>query len=119
MADSNDTYFQAPACLDLGSSCSTNDEEIAGVGSFEPNNSNTVDHCTDNSLAVWGQDEYINRIIVRAVDGGTMTAGEMLQIHVSVSTAKDTSGRSKPDALETMHIYFASDSYGERLPCYL
>ncbi|KAL7543979.1 hypothetical protein ACHAXR_013459 [Thalassiosira sp. AJA248-18] len=105
-----DPSFQSPACPDLGSSCQTDDTMIAGVGSFEPNSPNTVDNCTDSSAAVYQQDEYINRIIVRSKDGGTMTAGSWLEIHATVALAADVSTRSKPNAKETAHIYYASES---------
>eukprot|EP00579_Thalassiosira_antarctica_P014282 CAMPEP_0201936138 /NCGR_PEP_ID=MMETSP0903-20130614/36898_1 /ASSEMBLY_ACC=CAM_ASM_000552 /TAXON_ID=420261 /ORGANISM="Thalassiosira antarctica, Strain CCMP982" /LENGTH=372 /DNA_ID=CAMNT_0048476753 /DNA_START=235 /DNA_END=1353 /DNA_ORIENTATION=- len=102
--------FGAPACLELGSSCQTDDDMIAGVASFEPNSPNTIDNCTDKSDAVYQLDEYVNRIIVRSKYGGTMTAGSWLEIHATVSKAVDVSSRSKPDAKETAHMYYASES---------
>ena len=108
-----DSLYSAPSCLELGPSCHTGDSLIAGVGSFETNFPNTIDNCTDNSQAIYQRDEYINRILVRSKDGGTMTAGNLLQIHATVSLADDVSARSKPDAKETAHIYFAAESIGE------
>mmetsp|Transcript_40005 Transcript_40005/g.83689 ORF Transcript_40005/g.83689 Transcript_40005/m.83689 type:complete len:243 (+) Transcript_40005:2254-2982(+) len=108
---SYDPSFGAPTCLALGSSCQTDDTMIAGVGSFEPNAPNTVDSCTDNSNAVIDQDEYVNRIIVRAKDGGTMQAGSWLEIHVTVDKANDVSLRSKTDAGDVVHIFYASETF--------
>ena len=105
--------FGAPACLELGTSCRTDDDMIAGVASFELNSPNTIDNCTDKSNAVYRQDEYVNRIIVRQKDSGTMTAGKWLEIHATVSKAADVSSRLKPDAKEVAHIYYASESLGE------
>lgn len=108
-----DPAFGAPSCRDPGSSCQTDDAMIAGVAGFEPNFPNTVDNCTDSSNAVSGRDEYINRIIVRSKGGGTMKAGSALEIHVTIDKAVDVSSRSKTDAKETVHIYYASESLGE------
>lgn len=111
---SYDASFGAPSCLDLGSSCQTDDYMIAGVEGFEQNSPNSIDSCNDTSAAINGQDEYINRILVRAKNGGTMTAGNWLQVHVTVALAGDVSGRSKPDAKETMHMYYAASSSGKQ-----
>lgn len=108
-----DSSYGAPACLDLGSSCQTDDVMISGVAGFEPNAPNTVDNCTDRSNAVAGQDEYVNRIIVRSKDSGTMRAGNDMEIHVTVDTAVDVSSRSKTDAKEIIHMYYASETFGE------
>ncbi|KAL7548897.1 hypothetical protein ACHAWF_012168 [Thalassiosira exigua] len=105
------SYFEAPTCYQVGSSCRTDDFLLAGVGSFESNAPNTVDNCTDNSLAVYEEDEYIERIVVRAKDGGKMTAGTWLQVLVTVRVAEDVSGRNKTDAKETAHVYYASETY--------
>lgn len=111
--------FQTPTCLDIGSSCQTDDHMISGVGLFEPNGPNTIDNCTDSSIAIVGQDEYTNRILVRSLDGERMTAGNWLQVHATVRLAADVSGRSNPTAKETIHIYYASDSLGEAMSCSL
>lgn len=113
---SYDSSFTAPACLEVGSSCQTDDYMIAGVGTFETNAPNTVDNCTDSSNAVYQQDEYINRIIVRSKYSGPMTAGDedWLEVHATVRLANDVSGRTKPDAKEIVHIFYASESIGER-----
>ena len=90
---------------------------IAGVGNFEPNGPNTVDNCTDNSLAEQDEDdEYVQRIIVRAKDSGIMTTGSKLRVHATVWKALDVSARAKPDAKETVHIYYASETFGEVSP---
>ena len=110
-----DPGLGAPACRDLGASCRTDDDAIAGVAGFEPRAPNTVDDCADRSGAArGGRDEAVDRLLVRATDGGTMTAGGSLQVHVTVSQAADVSSRSKPDAKETLHVYYAAESYGER-----
>mmetsp|Transcript_25418 Transcript_25418/g.43395 ORF Transcript_25418/g.43395 Transcript_25418/m.43395 type:complete len:177 (+) Transcript_25418:88-618(+) len=116
LASYNSTYG-APACTEVGSSCQTGDFIIAGVGSFEPNSPNTIDDCSDQSNAVYIEDEYVNRIMVRAKDGGAMMAGSLLQIHVTVSMARDVSNRSKPDAKETLHVYYASELSGKLSNC--
>ena len=105
----------APTCLDLGSSCRTDDDMLAGVADFEVHSPNTIDNCTDRSGAVDQQDEYVNRIIVQSQDGGTMVAGQSLVIHVTVTKATNVSTRAKTDAMETLHVYYASESHGESL----
>lgn len=114
MAAYNSTWG-APACLELGSSCQTDDDMIAGVGSFEPNFPNSVDDCVDSSWAVQGQDEYINRIIIRSKDSETMAAGKELQIHATVALAQNVSSRLKADVKEIAHIYYASETFGKSL----
>ena len=108
--------FEAPACLQLGSSCDSG-TLLGGVKSFERNYPNTVDSCEDTSEAVYQRDEYINSITVRSKDGGVMKAGEKLQVIVNVDTATSVTGRGREDARETLHIYWASQHIGESNAC--
>ena len=106
------SLIRAPLCFETGSSCDTGEALIAGVGSYEQNSPNTIDSCNDQSAAVYQNDESIDRIIVKSKDGGTMTAGTMLEIHATVSTAVDVSTRSNPNLVETAHMYYHSESTG-------
>ena len=107
----HDPLVGAPRCHQTGSSCDTGDTLIAGVGGYEQNSPNTIDSCSDQSAAIYQQDESLDRIRVNSKDGDTMTAGTMLEIHATVSTAADVSSRSHQGS-ETMHMYYHSQSTG-------
>ena len=106
-----DPLVGAPLCHQTGSSCDTGDTLIAGVGGYEQNSPNTIDSCSDQSAAIYQQDESLDRIKVNSKDGDTMTAGAMLEIHATVSTAIDVSSRSHQGS-ETMHMHYHSQSTG-------
>lgn len=105
--------FQAPLCQVIGSSCNTGEKLIAGVGSYEQNSPNTIDGCSDQSAAVYQQDESLDEILVASKDGGVMTAGTALEIHATVSTATDVSTRTNPGQYQTAHMYYHSESKGD------
>ena len=106
-------FLQAPLCFETGSSCDTGKALIAGVGSYEQNSPNTIDSCNDQSAAVYQNDESIDRIIVKSKDGGTMTAGTMLEIQATVSTAVDILTRSNLDLVGIAQIYYHSELIGK------
>ena len=93
-----DSDFRAPRCETLGSSCDSGDTLLLGVGSLfqggpEPNAPNTLDNCIDSYDSVFQRDESIDRLIVKSIDGGIMTAGRMIEVEATVSTAVNVTSR--------------------------
>ena len=76
----------------------------------EPNYPNTIDDCTGeaaNQTSVVRFDESVDRIAVRATDGGDITAGEEVAVEVTLSSAGDTSERAAPGKWSVAHFYHA------------
>ncbi|MCP3962004.1 MAG: exo-alpha-sialidase [bacterium] len=100
----NGTY-QAPACLNVGSSCDTNAlvDGRANLGP-ESNQPNTInDSCADGTSGGYHSDESNDRIVVRTLDSGNFTEGDTVEIEATVWAW------TTPSA-DTLDLYFAADA---------
>ena len=100
--------YTAPTCLTPAMKCETVDPSwgIDGVGFYEPNSPNTIDNCVDYSNTYYGRDEYIMKLLVRNVDGNTITGGTNVRITTRINTAENTTSRAVPDDEEVVHFYY-------------
>ena len=108
----------APRCKNAGSLCDS-DVLLLGVGSSamggpEPNAPNTIDICKGEegitvARSVFHQDESIDRIVVRSLDRRTITAGNEVEVEVTVYSAQDTTLRSIANKWSVAHVYYASN----------
>ena len=110
----NPTYFTAPYCSTPAVKCQTStnapSEGIDGVASFEVNSPNTIDDCSDDSNAIYNQDEYIMRMLIRNTDGLVLTGGTDARITTRVRTANDTSTRTSPYGNDVVQFWYASNA---------
>ena len=100
--------YTAPTCLTPAMKCETVDPSwgIDGVGFYEPNSPNTIDNCVDYSNTYYGRDEYIMKLLVRNVDGNTITGGTNVRITTRINTAENATLRAVPDDEEVIHFYY-------------
>ena len=100
--------YTAPTCLTPAMKCETVDPSwgIDGVGFYEPNSPNSIDDCIDYSNTYYGRDEYIMKLLVRNVDGDTITGGANVRITTRINTAENTTSRTVPDDEEVVHFYY-------------
>ena len=106
----NPNFFTAPYCSTPSVKCQTSTNGINGVASFEVNSPNTIDDCSDNINAIYNQDEYIMRMLIRNVDGLVLTGGTNARITTRVRTANDTSARIFPYGDDVVQFWYASNA---------
>lgn len=103
----------APRCAVASHLCSSGNL-LLGVGSSEPNTPNTIDQCegegSNSTDIARRQEESVDQIIVRATDRGVITAGNEVEVEVTLSSAEDASTRSVPFKSSVAHVYFASNA---------
>ena len=87
------------------------------MASFEVNSPNTIDDCSDNSNAIYNQDEYIMRMLIRNVDGLVLTGGTDARITTRVRTANDTSSRTFPYGNDVVQFWYASNATALLIGC--
>ena len=71
----------APECTTTGTGC-TSGTLLVGRASLGPeqNTPNTIDGCVDGTYGTYQNDESIEKITVRSVDGGILQAGQVAEI---------------------------------------
>lgn len=86
--------MRAPKCSTVGSVCDTA-SLLNGRGTMaggqEPNRPNTIDGCEDGSDGNYQDDESIDRIVVRTVDGGDFNGGALVSVDATIHAWGDGS----------------------------
>ena len=99
-----DAALSTPVCDVAGSTCDSN-TLVVGRASLgpEPNQPNTLDTCVDGANGTYKNDESVERITVRTLDGGNFTAGDVVEVSVDVWAWSTGSS-------DTLDLYYAADA---------
>jgi len=77
------TYRSVPACLDVGSECSSGISHD-GKGTHEDNQPNTIDGCADGTAGGYHSDESNDKLEIKTTSGNPFAAGETVEVNATV-----------------------------------
>lgn len=80
-----DATIGAPKCATVGRACTSGDALLDGKdGNRELNPPNTIDSCNDGPYGSYHNDESVDMITVRTVDGGELQGGKQVEVEAKV-----------------------------------